>query len=421
MKASLRLNNFILSSVILLTLGFSQSQAQVQLPPLWKNTLVITPAQLLPITKEVAGDPLLGLHDNGVTAPAYDIVKQAKKSLDIEIYELKDVTFRQLLVDAAKRKVKVRVIKDPSTIADGCDEEQKPVAKDKPACLEEKAFVAAFTSAGGTYTFFNKDILCGVVGKSCYMHGKLIIADKKRALVSSGNFSTMSLCGGLAQMKKKPGACNRDYTYVTSNKVAIEKLQSVFDGDLAEKARDVKKEVLGKDNKITISVSPTAAHTLITLIKSAKKQILISTQYLNEPTINAELMLAAERNVEVRTLVADVCYYGPSELKTPASKTLIRDKFDAMEKAGVQSLFFTKALKVAGKTGYNHSKAIVIDQKLGWIGSINYSEDSLFKNREFGIMFTIPAEVKKLTKSIEGDMAQEGAASWEQEKVRCAI
>ena len=148
-------------------------------------------------------------------------------------------------------------------------------------------------NAGGTYSYFNKANLCGDPGKICYMHGKLIIADKKRALISSGNFSTSSLCGGIDKMPKKPGSCNRDYTYVTANKNVIEKLQNIFHQDLNEVAYDVKKEVLGKDKKISITVSPTAAHTLLTLIKMAKSQILISTQYLNDPLVNMELMNAA--------------------------------------------------------------------------------------------------------------------------------
>lgn len=222
-------------------------------------------------------------------------------------------------------------------------------------------------------------------------------------------------------MKTKPGACNRDYTYVTANAIAIDKLQNIFNADLAETAYDVKKEVLGKDNKISITVSPTAAHSLITLIQIAETEILISTQYLNDPLTNAELMKAAKvRNVNVKVLVADLCYYGAKDM-SPKSKPASRIKFDAMESAGIESLFFTKNLKVTGKTGYNHSKAIVIDRKLGWIGSINYSEDSLYKNREFGIFFSSPIQVEKLIKSIESDMNNPGAINWQGTKTKCAI
>lgn len=397
-----------------------QTLAQT-LPPLWKNTLVITPSQLAPLAAEPANDPLLGLHDNGVTAPVYDLVNQAKVSLDIEIYELKDITFRQLLLNAAKRKVKIRIIKDPATIADTCDETTPVLATDKPACIEEKTFVSALNKIGGSYTYFNKQNLCGVPGKVCYMHGKLIIADKKRALISSGNFSTNSLCGGISQMPTKPSACNRDYTYVTANKIVIEKLQNVFDKDLTEVAYDLKKVVLGKDAKITITVSPTAAHTLITLIKLAKKQILISTQYLNDPLINVELMKAAqERKIQVRTLVSDLCYYGANTMSATA-KANYRKLFDQMEHSGMDVLFFTKDLRVADKAGYNHSKAIAIDGNLAWVGSINYSEESLYKNREFGVLFAAPKEVKKLTNSIERDMVNPGAIDWEKEKERCVM
>jgi phosphatidylserine/phosphatidylglycerophosphate/cardiolipin synthase-like enzyme len=405
-------------SFVLITMQLVHAQTT---PPLWKNTLVINPAQISPILSEPTTDPMLGLHDNGVTAPAYDIIIQAKSSLDIEIYELKDTTFRQLLLNAAARKVKIRIIKDPATIADTCDELAAPLATDKPVCLEEKKFVSLLKKAGGSYTYFNKMNLCGVPGKICYMHGKLIIADKKRALLSSGNFSTSSLCGGLDKMPKKPSACNRDYTYVTANKIIIEKLQNIFNKDLEETDYDLKKAVIGKDGKINITVSPTAAHTLITLIKMAKSQILISTQYLNDPLVNHELMSAAHmRKVQVKVLVADLCYYGAKSMSATA-KVNNRKVFDMMENAGVEPLFFTKDLRVAGKTGYNHSKAMVIDGKLAWIGSINFSEESLYKNREFGVLFTNPKEVKKLINSIDGDMTNPGAISWEKEKVRCGI
>ena len=72
MSKIFKLSRYALA-ITLSTLSLTYAQLG-PLPPLWKNTLVITPSMLAPIVSEPANDPLLGLHDNGVTAPVYEII-----------------------------------------------------------------------------------------------------------------------------------------------------------------------------------------------------------------------------------------------------------------------------------------------------------------------------------------------------------
>ena len=64
---------------------------------------------------------------------------------------------------------------------------------------------------------------------------------------------------------------------------------------------------------------------------------------------------------------------------------------------------FNKNILVDGVKGYLHAKAIVIDEKYGWIGSVNGSTQAATLNREFGMFFTDPEDVKALSAKLESD------------------
>jgi hypothetical protein len=138
--------------------------------------------------------------------PALNLVSTAKTSIDIEIYEMKDPTFLNAVLDAAKRGVRVRIVKDPNPFAnvgpDGltlsCEWFNPNTARDEPDCAPQRTFVKNARAFGAQIVPFNKAQLCDKDATSpkptCFEHGKLIVADGKRALISTGNFNPENLC-----------------------------------------------------------------------------------------------------------------------------------------------------------------------------------------------------------------------------------
>ena len=73
---------------------------------------------------------------------------------------------------------------------------------------------------------------------------------------------------------------------------------------------------------------------------------------------------------------------------------------------------FTRRIVVGGRPGYLHAKAIIVDGKKAWVGSVNGSTAALTNNREFGIFVTEPALISKLSKSILSDFSDPRGESW---------
>ena len=127
-------------------------------------------------------------------------------------------------------------------------------------------------------------------------------------------------------------------------------------------------------------------------------------------------MAAANRGVHVEVTVSSACSFGkpsPSEVRTLTSI------FTAFDQAGITSTMFTKNIKINGIAGYLHAKAIVIDGKHAWMGSVNGSTQALTRNREFGIFFDTLNDVSKLSQILTSDHSDLNGESW-QDSLNCA-
>lgn len=350
-------------------------------------------------------DKKVGIFNNPDYPVAYDLLKGAKKTIDIEIYEMKDPKFRELLVGALKRGVKVRIVKDSNTVADSCDELSEIKDSDKADCVEEKKYIQKILSLNATYVYFNKKKLCADEGKTgCFQHGKMIIADNRYLLLSTGNFNTSSFC----DLESRPSKCNRDYSYVTKNKKVISFLKSVMDQDITRERWSMKSAIAQGHKAVT--VSPFSRPRLISLIRSAQKSVSLQNQYLEDPEINQALIEKAKEGVEVKVMVSDFCNFGRPKA-TKKKKT--NDIYTSFDEAGIKTKVFTPQMKIKDRPGYLHAKSIVIDNKLAWVGSVNGSVNSTTKNREFGIIFKTKKSVKKLVKIMDEDFNHPFSTTWE--------
>lgn len=365
-----------------------------------------------------ASSNLPGFYDNSKGTPLVDLINQAQSSLDLEIYEMDDPRVISAIRGALNRGIRVHIVKEPNPVGKACkvfgdfnpEERGRRPSHAKPTadgCEDQRELVAEVNRSGGRYVPFSKPQLCGGDGtKSCLEHGKLAIADDQVALISSGNFNTTSLC----DLEYSPRTCNRDYTYVTEDPGVVRTFQRVVEHDLVGNSYDVTSVMApGTERKITIG--PNSLQPLLSLIRGARQSILVENQYLKDPDINRALMDAARRGIQVQAVVSSPCSFGPPH---PTEARKLRAIFGNFEEAGVRIRIFDKRMKINGRAGYLHAKAIVVDGALAWMGSVNGSTQAAELNREFGVFFQDPEQVDELASIMSGDFTNPNAETWQQ-------
>lgn len=353
---------------------------------------------------------LLGYHNNEDGSPLIPLIQAASSSIDIEIYEMDDENVLNALTDALNRGVTVRVVQDPSPLDAPCSVFKAVTSKDRADCKLQKKLVSDVKKAGGEYVAFNKSELCGIEGKSCFQHGKIAIFDASLALISTGNFNSTNLC----DLSLKPGTCDRDYTYVSDDADVVSAVSAIFGKDLEGKRYDPNL-VMTPAVSAKLTVSPISLDSIVQFIGSAQTSIKLENQYLEEPKINAALLKAAQRGVNVSITVASVCSFGKPSASKQRQITQIYGDFD---NAGISSRFFTRSVRVGGKSGYLHAKTMVVDDSRAWLGSMNGSTESATQNREYGIYFDDPKYVAAMEATMDSDHSNPNSETW-QDSLNC--
>ncbi len=349
------------------------------------------------------------LYDNVQGAPHLEMINGAKKSIDIEIYSMKNSKVLNALKSAIKRGVKVRIVQEPRPVSDQCLVFNQITAGDDAKCVEQKSFVAFVRKNNGKYVPFDKG-LCGIPDSNCFQHGKVIIVDKNMVLMSTGNFNSSSFCDDA----ESPTVCNRDYSIVSRDPDVVKTIQKVFDADVAGRSIDIA-AVLRTPEARRVTISPMSLDPIVAFIDSARKTIQLQNQYLKNPDYNAALVRAAKRGVKVFVMVASACAFGRPKPRQIEQWNQIYGEFDA---AGIHTKTFNASIPIGGRPGYLHSKAILVDSERAWVGSVNGSTTSLTLNREYGLFSTEAQVVRELGTVLYSDYVQKGTQSW-RDSLRC--
>ena len=293
-----------------------------------------------PVTYTLITEPADGL------TSIYNLISSAKKSIDMTMYELTDITVTSMLGKAAAAGVVVRVILDQN---------------------DEK------TSNTPAYNYLQENGVSVHWANPVYeaTHQKTITVDQATTAIMTLNLTPTDY------------ATTRDFAVITNNANDIAAIEAVFNADFQNLA-------ITPSTGDNLVWSPTnSLSALQALIGAAQTSLLISQEEFDEPALESALEAALKRGVAV-TLVQE-------NLEGKYTSTLT-----ALKSEGAKIAVYTSS------TGYYiHAKTVLADYGTPtaqlFVGSENFTTESLGNNRELGLIFSDPASITGVHTAITAD------------------
>ncbi len=280
--------------------------------------------------------------------PVYNLLSSAKKSIDMTMYELTDITVTSLLGKAAAAGVAVRVVLDQNN--------------------EKKSNTPA-------YKYLKEHRVSVHWANPIYLatHQKTITVDQTTAAILTLNLTPQDY------------ASTRDFAVFTNNVNDIAAIEATFNADFANRS-------ITPPTGDNLVWSPTnALSALEGLIAGAKSSLLLAQEEFADPALAAALEAALQRGVAV-TMVQE-------NLEGKYSSTLT-----ALKAAGAKIAVYTSS------TGYYiHAKIVLADYGTAtarlFVGSENFTTESLGNNRELGLIFSDAASMTGIFAAVTADFA----------------
>ncbi len=283
--------------------------------------------------------------DDGVK-PILEFIRQAKSTVDIEVYLLSERGVLDALKEAKQRGINVRVM------------------------LEEHPF----GGGEGNATVFRQLRDAGINVKWSnpafrFTHEKVIIVDRAAAAIMTLNITRSSFTQ------------NREFAVIDNAPNIVAQVQAIFDADWERRAY--------KSSDPNLVVSPDNARgKLLDLIGNAQRSLDIYAEEMNEKTVEDALIKAVKRGVKVRVIMS-------------AAQSTERDGNERgranIRRAGAD-------VRIVNKP-YIHAKIILVDKNLAFVGSQNFSATSLDQNRELGLVVSNSSTLERIQTVFDKDWA----------------
>ena len=287
--------------------------------------------------------------------PIIDAIKSAKISVHMVMFLLTDINVVNAIKKAYGDGVKIRIILNQSTLTTG--------STNLEIYNELKALGIDImrSSTGFTIT-----------------HEKAMLIDNQTVYITAMNMST-----GFPT--------ERDFGVITTDGDVIKEWSAVFDADVENSINTnwpanwpaSQPTLAGPTKTPTLSVpsliwSPVSSiDKLPALIGSATSSIMATVENITDTPVSDALATAAKRGVKVQ-LITPQCAAGNNLLDYP---TLIE-----LAKSNVETRIMPYD-KTKPTNPYMHSKMILVDNTVAYVGSINFTDNSITKAREAGIIF----------------------------------
>ncbi|MEI6864052.1 MAG: phosphatidylserine/phosphatidylglycerophosphate/cardiolipin synthase family protein [Candidatus Adlerbacteria bacterium] len=279
-------------------------------------------------------------------APVLALIQNAHKSVDLVMYQLDDQSVVDALAGAVARGVSVRVL------LNGGYYTKKEKGNDAAYAALQKMHVPV----KWTPTYF------------ALTHQKTIIVDGTEAFIMTFN------------LVQKYYATGRDFGVHDTDPADVRRVAEAFSSDWEGNSATA-----GEGDDLVWS--PGSEDELLYLINSAASSLKIYNEEMADADITAALVAAASRGVHVQVVMTYATNWKKAFIELQAAGV------------GVRTFPSTK-----GKL-YIHAKMVMVDDKTAFVGSENFSDSSMNKNRELGLVLSAPAVVASLRTTFAGDWA----------------
>ncbi|HWG26142.1 phospholipase D-like domain-containing protein [Actinospica sp.] len=276
----------------------------------------------------------------------YQFIDSARSSIDMTMYELSDASAINDLIARKKAGVDVRVVLDQTEKS-----------------TNESAY-AKLTSAGIGVTWSSTAFQ--------YTHQKTLTVDDHKSLILTGNLTSNYYSE------------TRDYGDLDSDANDVKAIVGVFDADYAHKP-------ITPSDADDLLWSPTTAQShVLSIIDGAHKTLDVEGEEFNDSAVVDAVAAKARAGVAVRVVVES-----PSQYASAIAKVV--------EAGGkVVGYSSTKGL-------YIHAKAVIADagpsDRAVELGSMNYTANSLTRNRELGIVLHDAPDCGLIERQFAADFA----------------
>lgn len=252
-------------------------------------------------------------------------IDSAKKRVYLEVYILTEKRIQKALRDAKSRNVDVRVILERGVFGAGS--------------INKKAF-DSLAQAWVTVTYADNK-------KYVFTHTKTFVIDDEY-IIGTGNMSYSSF------------TTNREFFVVGQNKQDLDALVQIFEADQT-------KQDIAEDTS-NLVISPFSSRTKIEqTLRSASGSIFLYAETFSDASIVNILAEKAKNGAKIAICIAD-------PKKIPANT----EDINKLRSVGLDVR--------TSKKPTIHAKAFLVDGKYMYIGSENFTENSLDRNREIGIL-----------------------------------
>jgi phosphatidylserine/phosphatidylglycerophosphate/cardiolipin synthase-like enzyme len=197
-----------------------------------------------------------------------------------------------------------------------------------------------------------------------YTHEKAVILDGATAWIMTMNLTYSS------------PTSNREYLAIDTDADDVAEADSIFEADYANTTATPTGKLL---------VAPINARDgMLPVIANAQSTLDVEAEEMSDQAIVTAIIAAHDRGVAVRMILSDDT---PTSAQASAVQSLEQDGVD------VRML----------SDPYVHAKTFVADGVLAYVGSENFTANSLDSNRELGLVLDTASEIAKIESTIDTD------------------
>lgn len=310
---------------------------------LLSNHALTSPAQSLSSTPGGTHVTVI-VEPKATMMPLYTAIQNASSSIDVVMYQFEDPKLAQALAQSADRGVSVRVLLNGGYYG-------KKENTDNDSAYQ--------------YLMGHHVIVHWTPAYFALTHQKTLIVDKVHAFIMTGNFTPQYY------------ASSRDFMVDDANIDDVIDAEETFDADWNGTSHTTHPDD-------ALVWSPGSEQLLLDMITGATKTLDIYNQEMADKKIIQALQDTASHGIQIRIVMTD---------NTRWHKT-----WHDLQKEGVQvHIYDTNA------PTYIHAKMILADNTHMFIGSENFSKNSLEKNRELGIITSDLSAIRTIKAVFESD------------------